>query len=378
MGAFSSYLRGDGAQVSDEYHDDPIEIFTHKRKKTSAIAALITILVTGGFFLQSTLAANVTVNSARGIEFGQGISRTVACSGATVLKLTPEASFVNESAGGVHYFKSVTLSNIPSGCIGVDFIINAYGNSDPAPLPLFNTSKTEAIVNFTGATSASNFGTTIAGGSDSFTVTFSDPVARAGTVFKITLQSGGHTVWYNIGMTGPGGGTIFYIDDSQNGFDEVGSSCSPNCHYLEAAPTTGVAAWSAGADQWGGVLGGAADSWPLNTLTNIGSGYSNTLAAIAQNQVTAFLAVVTTQAYRGPNNLSDWFIPSRDELNEAWKQRAKIGMVLNSLYWSSSEVNGYPGYSSRRIWSQYFNDAGTTRTDKYREHYAYYFPVRAF
>jgi hypothetical protein len=43
------------------------------------------------------------------------------------------------NAAGSHYLKTITVSNIPTGCRGADFTIRAYGDSDNTPLSLFNT-----------------------------------------------------------------------------------------------------------------------------------------------------------------------------------------------------------------------------------------------
>ena len=182
--------------VSDEYHDDPVEIFTPKRRKTSGIAALVLFGV-GAFYLQSTLAASLNLNGGSPIEFGQGVSQTVACSGSNSLVLTPNSSFANATGSGTHYFKSVTVSNIPSTCQGADFTFNAYGNSGNNPLALYNTSMTGAVV-YDNAGSfelgiRSYQGTSIQSSSGSFTLTFTSPVANSASVFKIVLQSSPHT-----------------------------------------------------------------------------------------------------------------------------------------------------------------------------------------
>ena len=96
--------------------------------------------------VQTTLAANISLNTGSPLEFGQGISATTACSGATNLTITPNSTFVNSSGAGAHYFSSVTVSNIPSNCQGFDFTINAYNNSSSTPLALFNSTSTSAVV----------------------------------------------------------------------------------------------------------------------------------------------------------------------------------------------------------------------------------------
>jgi len=44
----------------------------------------------------------------------------------------------------------------------------------------------------------------------------------------------------------------------------------------------------------------------------------------------------------------DWFLPSKDELNQMYQQRGVIGGFASNYYWSSSESNSYSA------WYQYF------------------------
>jgi hypothetical protein len=183
------------SEHQDSYHDDPIESQTPKRQKAQAFAALVLFAV-GGFYLQSTLAANLSVNSATPIEFGQGISQTTACSGEEMLTITPKSIFSNTVGGGSHYLSSITVSNIPSGCSGKDFTINAYDDSDSSALSLFAaTSKNAVIYDNAGVFEVGTGGTglSITTGDGTFTITFDTPVAVSTSVFKLTMQSGAHT-----------------------------------------------------------------------------------------------------------------------------------------------------------------------------------------
>jgi len=45
-----------------------------------------------------------------------------------------------------------------------------------------------------------------------------------------------------------------------------------------------------------------------------------------------------TRAYRGPNNFSDWYLPSRDELAELWNQATAVSLS-GSNYTSSTEYD---------------------------------------
>jgi hypothetical protein len=183
--------------ADEHYHDDPTDLYqTPVTKKLPPVIAFLLLLVGGTYFVQTTLAANISLNPGGPVEFGQGISATVACSGATNLVVTPNSTFINASGAGAHYFSSVTVSNIPVGCHGKDLTINAYGNSDSTPLALFNsTTKSAVIYNNAGTfqLGAGSTGMNISSGSGTFTATFVTPVATSASVFKITIQSSAHT-----------------------------------------------------------------------------------------------------------------------------------------------------------------------------------------
>ena len=88
--------------------------------------------------LSSTLAANINLNDGGNVEFGQGVTRTVACD-SDGITLTPYSTFVNAPGAGDHKFSSLQISGIDSSlekCAGKTFLIKAYGESGPA-LDLF-------------------------------------------------------------------------------------------------------------------------------------------------------------------------------------------------------------------------------------------------
>ena len=172
-----------------------------------------------------------------------------------------------------------------------------------------------------------------------------------------------------VGEIGPGGGVVFYV--SGTAFTATGAPCSPNCYYLEAAPTSGVSAWTDVAYEWSG---------NTNTLigttgTAIGTGYANTLAIVGQSGggATASKAGTSTRAYRGPSNLSDWYLPSKSELAELWNRRAVSGLISQNgkYYWTSSEQ------LSCCAWVNKF-DASNTINDFAKNSSGYVRPIRAF
>ena len=179
----------------DYYHDDPIEEKTKRKLRTNLLtpAALI---IGSVLFFQSTFAGNITLNSGASVEFGQGVSQAVACSGSNNLTLTPYSTFTNAAgAGGTHYFSSFTVSGIPASCDGVDFSMNAFGNSSSQPLAILDKSFGGVMVYNSGSTFTSSYGTSISGSAGTFTVNFTDPIALSSSVFKLTIQSSPRTTW---------------------------------------------------------------------------------------------------------------------------------------------------------------------------------------
>jgi hypothetical protein len=158
-----------------------------------------------------------------------------------------------------------------------------------------------------------------------------------------------------IGMTGPGGGTVFFVDveGRYSDFD-----------YLEVAPTDAstAIAWSTMTYQCGLTLDKTCltnflttSGEAMNSLA-IGTGRSATAAIVARHNAGSvhknLYAAGIADDYTTPT-ASDWFLPSKDELNELCKYALNNGQaagpatvceggVLRSgfsrvYYWSSSE-----------------------------------------
>jgi len=234
------HAQDDEQEFHDGYHDDPVELVSPKRKKTSVLAALV-IFAVGGFYLQSTLAANLSINSKTALEFGQGISQTTACSGDTNLTSTPYATFSNSTAGGAHYLASITVKNIPASCNSVDFNISAFNSTDPSPLTLFGSTTSLGIndnagtffvssmnSSYVAVTSTSATCVDAAGTCYGFTLTFSNPSLLASSIAKIVIQSGVNAIKLTCFQNG-GACTWVYtkIDtmyDSQLGFTSIAAS----------------------------------------------------------------------------------------------------------------------------------------------------------
>ena len=204
-------------------------------------------------------------------------------------------------------------------------------------------------------------------GATTYTITATNASGSATQTFTLTVTA----VVYTVGQTGPGGGTIFYV--SATPFT-CGPTLNLTCSYLEAAPTSSsiVNYWTDVRKQWGDFLENNGDYV-------IGSGYKNTLAMITPptGSTTADRAGILTRNYRGPNNLDDWFLPSKDELNALYLARGSVtGLVTSGVetrYWSSSKGN-----SASRAERQYFQDGNGNQFTDFKTGLFYIRPIRAF
>jgi hypothetical protein len=323
----------------DFYGDDPVAVSpSPAKRKITGVIALVLLLVGGTYLVQTTLAANISLNTGSPVEFGQGVTATSACSGATDLTITPNSTFSNVSGAGAHYFSSVTVSNIPSDCYSKDFTINAYGNTDTSPLAIFNSTSKNLVVYDNAGTfelgAGSISGASITSGSGTFTVTFTNPVATSGSVFKLTLQSGAHTVVTCatggaciVGNTGPGGGKVFYVAGSPFA---CGPTLASSCTYLEAALSddSGVAC------EAGSIAGNSGSAYldTNGTYNDIGAGYKSTLVI---TNVCSEGAAASARAKIGSGGQNDWYLPNRAELNTLYGQRVLVGGFSSNQYWAS-------------------------------------------
>jgi hypothetical protein len=72
------------------------------------------------------------------------------------------------------------------------------------------------------------------------------------------------------------------------------------------------------------------------TETAIGTGLSNTNNIITSIGNTGFYAAKFCRDFTG-GGYTDWYLPSKDELNKLYLNRLAIGGFANSYYWSSTE-----------------------------------------
>lgn len=358
-----------------------------KFKVFQLLLGISTLAVVVG--LGSTLAANINLNSSAAVEFGQGVAQTTACDNSILV--TPLSVFVNENGGGAFKLSSITLSEIDSGaqaCASKDFTIKAYSDSSSEPLNLVD-SISSIVVSDSGTTFATQTSdayslTQPSGDSTTFTISFDSthsPIS-ASQVYSITIESTNHD-GYLVGSVGPGGGTIFFISESP-------FTCGPTrletCNYLEAAPTNWI--WDGGtgdtAVSWIGDLnyGRIEDSYTID----LGYGEFSTSAMVAKDSTPLKAGTIAYDYQLG--DVTDWFLPSKVELNELCKfahgqttgdltvncnnSTALSGDFQSGYYWSSNS-NGHPGGIS---WAKLFSSGYQQGEWQSSEHFVR--PIRSF
>ncbi|OFX31040.1 MAG: hypothetical protein A2X08_18240 [Bacteroidetes bacterium GWA2_32_17] len=92
------------------------------------------------------------------------------------------------------------------------------------------------------------------------------------------------------------------------------------------------------------------------TATAIGTGNANTITIVANQGAGSYAAQLCADLVLGA--YSDWYLPSKDELNKLYLNKVAIGGFANFNYWSSSE------YDNANAWRQYFLNGNQYNYDK--------------
>ena len=266
--------------------------------------------------------------------------------------------------------------------------IASYAISPAAPSGLtFSTTTGQLSGTPTSTQSATNY-----------TITATNAAGSATQTFALTVT-------YAVGNTGPGGGKIFYVATTPF---VCGPTRAATCTYLEAAPPAlGLASFDSDTvrtttRRWAKFTYETATvnnstSPETATATAIGWGYRNTRAIILQGNTNA----TTTAAPLADSHTvtvsdfvyDDWYLPSKDELNQmckwqrgqAWTSDATLcdssgaintgsgaaGFVSDAAYWSSSQG------SADVAWVQVFGNGSQSNVSKSSPNY-FVRPIRAF
>jgi hypothetical protein len=330
-------------------------------RNKSNVFLLVLALIVGGVGAQATGVLNtqaggylVCVNSKTKVVTHPGTSKCPKGTKRLVLSAEGKAG-----KDGNTLWNSTTDPISTFGAPG-DFFINSETNTLfgpknldgtwPAGVSVVGPKGDQGPIGVTGPTGSQGSG----GGSGP-----AGPQGVAGSNATLTCAQGGTC---ELGNTGPGGGKVFYV--------QTPTAAAP-WRYMEAAPNT----WSGGsADpliKWcsdivnfvPNLLTGVTAT--VQTSQAIGAGYTNTQKML---RGCTFGAANAAAAYSGGGK-SDWHLPSRDELNQLYSQRANVGGFELAYYWSSSEeIAGSSWGSSFEMGEGYVLKSDTK----------YVRPVRAF
>jgi Skp family chaperone for outer membrane proteins len=175
------------------------------------------------------------------------------------------------------------------------------------------------------------------------------------TVTLTGTNCDGSTTICQIGDFGPGGGLVFYVNT--NGF-RCGPTLSSVCRYLEAAR-----------EGWNGGSEDPRRTWASNTDpglgqgnqgmivtgagargTAIGTGYQNSVAIVSHGgNLPENSAAALARSYTG-NNLTDWYLPSKNELREITIKQNLL--AASAGYWSSSEISATKAWDEGNNYNQ--------------------------
>jgi len=341
--------RGDSANVAVRWNEtnDQWE-FTNDGTTYGEIAALGTIELgtdtTGNYVNDITAGTGVTVThtpaegSSPTIAIGQAVGTSSSVTFAAVTgPLVGNAS----TASALQTARAISLTGDVSGSVSFD------GSQDvsistiiqPNSIALGTDTTGNYVNNVVAGTGISVTHTPGEGSSASVALN-----ATLNNLSDVTIET---APTYAIGDTGPAGGKIFITPST------AGNTTG---RYFEAAPSGNPdvnRTWATDVNSNQTTAVSGADG------TAIGTGAQNTIDIVAQAGNIAASSAAAYCADYTYGGFSDWFLPSKDELNQLYTQKTAVGgFTTTSDYWSSSE------YDETQVWVQYFDDGASNTTWK--------------
>jgi len=153
------------------------------------------------------------------------------------------------------------------------------------------------------------------------------------------------TVWHPTGENNPDMISIYYNEDiNKTQFDYTFSNQKITCHYLEAAPSDLNVKQSSWWDYQKIGNTGLLIGIDVLDATEIGMGLRNTALIMFTSPNAPAAKACKEYSYGGK---TDWFIPSKDELNMLNTNSAYVGNLENTSYWSSSGLIDQSGFGGQ-------------------------------
>ena len=341
----------------------------------------------GTFASSTAYTATITLTPTSGYTLTGVTANLFTVAGATSVTHSADAGVVTAVFPATGFIVAITLASVGTAhgsafTTQPQITIRDSSNNTVTSSSAVVTATVSAggtLVGTTTATASSGVATFMNLGVDgtigtTYTITYTGvglTIATA-TVTPTSNTCDGSTFTCQVGDTGPGGGKIFYVRSGT--FTSTGSTCNTACKYLEAAPTSGTNAWTDAVYAWSGNTTTAIGATAQGTA--IGTGYANTLAIVGQSGGgnTAGRAGTISRAYGGPNNMSDWFLPSKDELNQMCKWAKGQAWTSDATLCSTGAINigaGAAGFTNDYYSSSSEGLGGSSALYAYRQDFLY-------
>ena len=163
----------------------------------SVKAAVISALTL--FSIGSVLAASISINTAKSLEFGQGVYLIKACDSWVTLNLVAGATGTYGAPAGISPLTGLTLSwlNIKT-CAGIQFTLKAK-DANSADLPLYTAKKSAKVYSVTLKVAADSSvaldsndqyrSLSFSSSTGVYKISFTSPASTAPEVAQLTIES---------------------------------------------------------------------------------------------------------------------------------------------------------------------------------------------